>query len=354
MPVDPDGAGSYEVADGVIAMVDGTGGTATVRRVDPASGEDLWSVPLPDVAVPAEVEVGQGGSLVSVSSTSAPATVILDAADGRVVWRGAVKGVGSGVRTLGDLVLLDVGEGTAAIDVPAGAIRWQTQAFVEVFDTRLIVDDSKSFGLLDPATGHPSRTVPRELFSDAHVFGDTFVVTSDLDGPEDSVSAYDLATGALLWQTPLEHLGRAEVTSVDDGTVLVDGGDSAGNGMYVLALSTGKVNWEAEGDGTAIRVDGQPHVLNERGDRLDVRRGVTGELVGSMPSPGERTPRVVGGALYYDEEGKVLAVRLPELVGQWEVALTDRVGAIRTVVPRGFVVEYPTAGSGGELVGYVD
>jgi outer membrane protein assembly factor BamB len=352
VPARLDDDGAYATADGVIALVERDGDTVTVRRIDAASGTDMWSVPLSDVAMPADVAVSPGGSLVAVAGE--PTTVVMDAADGRVVWRGDVGSALPRVESLGDLVLLDVSDGTAAIDRGTGAIRWRTPQFVEVFGTRLLVDSPTDFSLLDPATGAPVWTKPRELFSDAHIFGDTFLVTQDEDGSTDSVTAYDLVTGEQRWQVPLSDLGRATVTPVDDDTVLVTGSDGlAEKGMSVVTLSTGKVNWQSEGSATTMRVDGQPYVLNERGDRVEVLQATTGEVVSLTPLPGDRSVRIAGGAIYQTELDKVRAIRLPELAGQWEVTLPNEVGAISMPVPRGFVVEDLTD-SVGHLVGYLD
>lgn len=351
VPARLDDDGASATADGVIALVERTGDTATVRRIDAASGTDMWSVPLSDVAMPADVAVSPGGSLVAVAGE--PTTVVMDAADGRVVWRGDVRSALPRVESLGDLVLLDVSDGTAAIDRGTGAVRWRTPQFVEVFGTKLLVDSPTDFSLLDPATGAQVWTKPRELFSDAHIFGDTFLVTQDEDGSTDSVTAYDLVTGEQRWQVPLPDLGRATVTPVDDATVLVTGGGGlAGKGITAITLSTGKVNWQSEGSATTMRVDGQPYVLNERGDRVEVLRGTTGEVVSLTPLPGDRSILLAGGAVYQTELDKVRAIRLPELAGQWEATLPDEVGAIMPV-PRGFVVEDLT-NSVGHLVGYLD
>lgn len=352
VPARQDDDGAYATADGVIALVERDGDTATVRRIDATSGTDLWRVPLPEVTMPADVTVSPGGSLVAVAGE--PTTVVMDAADGRVVWRGPAGGGLPRVDSLGDLVILSVSDGTAAIDRGTGAIRWQTQQFVEVFGTRLLVDDPAAFSLLDPATGAPVWTRPRELFSDAHIFGDTFLVTQDEDGPTDSATAYDLATGQLRWRAELYDLGRATVAPVDDDTVLITGGGGlAANGVSVVTLSTGKVNWQSEGNATAMRVAGQPYVLNERGDRTDVLRATTGELVGSAPPPGDRSTLIAGGALYHTELDKIRAIRLPEPAGQWELTLPDQVSEISMPIPRGFVVANLN-GLVGHLVGYLD
>ncbi|ONI93006.1 hypothetical protein ALI22I_00620 [Saccharothrix sp. ALI-22-I] len=352
VPARLDRDGDYATRDGVIAIAERDGGTATVRRIDPASGTDMWRVPLPDVAMPAEVAISPGGSLVAVAGE--PTTAVMDAADGRVVWRGEAGGGLPRVDGLGDLILLSVSDGTAAIDRRTGAILWRTQHFVEVFGTRLLADDTAGFSLLDPATGTPVWTKPRELFSDAHVFGDTVLVTQDEDGSKDSTTAYNLATGEVRWRTELFDLARATITPVDDATVLITGGNGlAGNGVYVVTLSTGKVNWQTEGRATTMRVEGQPYVLNERGDRTEVLRGATGELVGTAPPPGDRSTSIAGGALYLTDFDKIRAVRLPESAGQWEVTLPNRVSAIVMPIPRGFVAE-DHADRVGHLVGYLD
>jgi outer membrane protein assembly factor BamB len=354
VPARLDDDGAYATEDGVIAVVARDGDTATVRRIDAASGTDLWRVSLRDVAMPAEVTVSPDGSLVAVASELT--TVVMDAADGRVVWRGAAVGGLPRADSLDDLVLVDVSEGTAAVDRGTGAIRWQTPEFVQVFGTSLLVSNTAGFSLLDPATGTPVWTKPRELYSDAHIFGDTFLVTQDEDGSADSTTAYDLATGEPRWQLELFDLARATVAPVDDDTVLIVGGSGlAGNGVAAVTLSTGKVNWQTEGKATVMRVDGQPYVLNERGDGTEVLLGATGEVVGSTPLQGERDrwPLIAGGALYQTDFDKVRAMRIPELAGQWEITLPNRLSRLNMPIPHGFVVADLTGGLAGHLVGYV-
>jgi outer membrane protein assembly factor BamB len=351
VPVRVDG-GAYATTDGVVAIVESDGDTATVRRIDAAAGRDMWRVPLPDVAMPATVAVSPGGSLVAVAGSST--TVVMDAADGRVLWRG--KGLGGlpRVESVGDLILLDVPEGTAVIDRGTGAIRWQTPNFVEVSGTSLFVDDTNGYSVLDPATGTPLWTKPTGLDNDVDIIGDTLFVTEDLDGPSDSATAYDLATGEQRWQASVHDVGRGAVTPLDDDTVLVVGGaNPAGNGFTVVTLSTGKVLWEAEGNATAMRVEGEPYVLTERGDRTEIRHGTTGKVVGTAPAPGDRSTLVAGGALYQTDYDKIRAYRLSELAGQWEVTLPNKVTGIRMPMPRGFVAE-DVNGSAGHLVGYLD
>jgi outer membrane protein assembly factor BamB len=353
-PVRLDDDGAFATEDGVIAVVERDGDAATVRRLDAASGADMWRVPLRDVAMPAEVTVSPDGSLIAVAGE--PTTAVMDAADGRVVWRGTSAGGLPRADSAGDLALVDISEGTAAVDRLTGAIRWQTPELVDVFGTRLLVTNSAGFSLLDPATGAPVWTKPRELYSDAHIFGDFFLVTEDLDGSEDSATAYDLATGELRWQVPLFDLGRATVRPVGDDTVLIIGGNGfAANGVYMVTLSTGKVNWQTEGKATVMRVEGQPYVLNERGNRTDVLRGTTGEVVGSTRLQGDRdrSPLIAGGALYQPDFDKVRAIRLPELAGQWEITLPNRVSRVDMPIPHGFVVSDLAGSLEGHLVGYL-
>jgi hypothetical protein len=120
----------------------------------------------------------------------------------------------------------------------------------------------------------------------------------------------------------------------------------------VVTLSTGKVNWQSIGDASAIRIDGQPYVVNDHGDRTDVRRGRTGEVVGSDPLPAARSTRIAGGALYQTDVDEVRAFRLPELAGQWVVPLPAEAGPVSTPIPHGFVVENLT-NSVGHLIGYL-
>lgn len=354
VPARLDDDGAYATEDGVIAVVERDGDTATVRRIDAASGTNMWRVPLPDVAMPADVAVSPDGSLVAVAGE--PTTVVMEAADGRVVWRGATVGGPARADSVGDLVLVDISEGTAAVDRRTGAIRWQTQEFVAVIGTRLLVTNTAGFSLLDPATGTPVWTKPRELFSDAHIVGDTFLVTQDEDGPEDSTTAYDLATGELRWRIPLFDLGRATVAPVDDDTVLVIGGSLAENGASMVTLSTGKVNWQTGGRATVMRVEGRPYVLTDSGDGMEVLRGATGEVVGSTPLRGDRdrSPIIAGGALYQPDFDKVRAIRLPELAGQWEITLPNPVSRVSMPIPHGFVVTNLNGGLVGHIVGYLE
>jgi outer membrane protein assembly factor BamB len=355
IPVRPDEGASHHVADGVIAMVDRVGGIPTVRRIDPATGSNLWSVPVPGLVTPADIDISGGGSLIVAGDPSDDGdTVVVSAADGRLIWRGDKVGSVRLVEAIGDLIVVG-GGGTRVIERGTGALRWQTDERLTVSNPVLLRDDPVNavLGVLDPASGATVWQLPRGDDSDPHAVGDTLLVTRDEDGPHDSATAYDLATGAQRWRTDLINIRRTHVTAIDDDTVLINGGDGPSvNETAVVTLTTGEVPWlPGRGATTAMRIDGQPYVVVESDRNTLVHRGTTGEVANRAQLPEAEDSATAGGASYRATGGEVIAVRLPELSGQWRTPIPDGEVEI-SPIPNGFVLtdfSNPTK----QLIGYL-
>lgn len=368
VPARTDDLGAFTIEGGVLVTLASEGTGHTVHRIDPADGRTLWSVPVTGLAAGPTVEISVDRSLVAVASESMTApTVVMDAADGRVVWQGVTEEYTAKAEATDDLVLVDTSTGTVAVDRATGAARWEVPHIVTVSGAHLVSTDfegsKRHYSLLDPATGTPVWTTTAEGSTAVDVVEETFLITTDVeDTSRDTVAAYDLATGKPRWQKDIDDLGRPFVTSVYENTAVFAGTTEAVSetavGVVVIDLATGEVEWESDTPvlsytGTrSIRVDGDPYVLTEQGDMIEVRDGRTGDVTGSIPTTIGRTSQLAGGALYRGDVDGVRAFQFPELTGQWQTTTPVEGGVIEGVIPGGFVVTEFTDGV-GDLVGYV-
>lgn len=345
---------------------DGAG--VTVRRIDPANGNSLWSVPVTGLAAGPTVRISADRSLVAVASESETApTVVMAAADGRVVWQGVTGEYVPKVEAVDDLLLVGLRTGTVAVDRATGTTRWQVPYSVEAFGTTLIgtehQDSTNHHSLLDPATGAPVWTTTSEGPSVTHVVEDTFLITTDVEGTfHDRDAAYDLATGKRRWRGASNNLGTASVTPVYENTALIVGGINSmaetATSLTVLDLTDGVVKWESQSPARVytttipIRMDGEPYVLTETNETIEVRDARTGDVTSSAPNTFGRMGQLAGGALYRAGFDGVRAFQLPDLTGQWQTTMPIENGVIDAPIPGGFVIAEFTDLE-GYLVGYL-
>ncbi len=141
-----------------------------------------------------------------------------------------------------------------------GTVSYPLIANGRVFVTKIGSDGNSSLYALDQTTGGtiwgplpiPGFTAP--AYDNGVVFVSSGVSTSGGPGgfiAVGSIRAYDAATGALLWNTPMsgfDYLSTSAPTATN-GYVYVTGGatDSSNNGTFALNASTGAVSWLTRG-----------------------------------------------------------------------------------------------------------
>ncbi|RLK54424.1 putative pyrroloquinoline-quinone binding quinoprotein [Actinokineospora cianjurensis] len=146
-------------------------------------------------------EVGPGrdirvkGGLVLIEGAPVP-DVVLDPADGRQLWRSPGTTTKQ-VRLFDDVVLISYDSETVMLERKTGAELWRTPEVVTVQEGTLVQEGSgRTWSVPDPRTGVAKWATARDEFSNATVAAKLVLITQDQDGPGDTVTAYDLVTGA--------------------------------------------------------------------------------------------------------------------------------------------------------------
>ncbi|WP_135854593.1 outer membrane protein assembly factor BamB family protein [Halorussus salinus] len=117
-------------------------------------------------------------------------------------------------------------------------------------------------------------------------------------------TAYDAATGELLWRTDLDEQMVLAPTATSEGVVVPDR-----TGVTLLDAADGSVRWRADHGGNATEgaaavAEGTVYVQSSTGGRLHALALDTGEELWSAPDFTEGTPVVADGVVYgrnYDE-----------------------------------------------------
>jgi outer membrane protein assembly factor BamB len=369
--------------------------------MNPVTGTTVWSVDVP--------LTGDGGFIQDVSDPAdqvivahtARQTTVLDAATGRLVWRG--DGWWGTGRRLDNLLVMDQADGprdTLGIDWTTGAQRWrqsapaktQTDAHAPdalgtdthvdgdaVVMTQQLTPWSTSLGayrgewllgVRDPATGTPRWHTTLPTASGTFLVIGTTLITASFDGS--LAVGYDVATGARKWKTPvspaqpLEGPSASYLAQIDTDTVLVS---TSRLGSTALRASTGAPLWTdpatlPSDEPTVFRVGGKSYLLATFADHdgapesVEVRDPSTGH-------PLHRTPlhvayrRLASDTAYTIADDFLIALRLPELTERWRVPLRLPPGgmaSIAAVVPNTVILDIETL-SGvhqiqGAFVGY--
>jgi len=360
----PLAAGGRFAVDGVsgVIVVAEPGPTGTVvRRIDAGTGATTWTataaagnVTRVEVAGPPKAPVASVWVAAPDGSTQ---LTVLDAADSRPLSQSLVADGTAFVSATAELVLIGTVQDTVGVDRATATQRWRSDREVHLQDGSLLIEDvtSKTYGVLDPATGTPRWERPRELFSDATITGDLVIVTQDQPGQTDSAAAYDLATGAPRWAAParLPNVGWADVVGLTPATVLVEGGEP---GAFSAALDrdTGALRWQVPSVIAAVLTGGDaPLVLGRVDRRVAVFDGASGTTRATAELANTLGPTIAGGVLYARDNNDVVALGLPDLVERWRVP--GAAGADRTV-PAAFTAGFVAASTErgpGELVGFI-
>lgn len=365
----------------VVTTVAEDSGVVKVAMVDPATGDADWSTRVGvvgQVVVLADngtfVEVQPDVAVQSDVAGSSMAAVVLDATDGREMWR-SEDGSWAGLWN-GNLVVAGGDQGCILVDVATGQDTEQIDGFCHADNGLLLVTDQQD-GAWEVRAADGTVVVSSTLRLVWSGIGGWFAVdpeSLDLTGWN--------ADGALLWRHPMDAspagiLCLSGIMTLID--VPTDGQDPGGHITRIGIDDDGAVielpGWLAGADWyqsqllDAARVDGQWLLARHdpTRDRLTLVDATTFEEVATAetarhagaPSPGAAQSERVG---WVTRRGIVLMedrdVRLRDwdLAVQWDIPLEDTVTdvAIVATTPDAAVLDLTAAGthSGRTLVGY--
>ncbi len=229
-------------------------GSTRAYCMDAATGKQLWSAPLPAKAPGASPLVAEGALVANAGRLAA-----WDASNGKKLWEQQKVGGGNGSPVLwrsgGKTFVICNGRDLSAVDLATGAIAWSVPAGGD--STPAIVDDnlavqskSSSIGLVvyrlaaagaQKLWNHPIDAV-RTQSSPIIYEGRVFLM-------DDNVHyCWDLATGKLAWQAPVQ--ATISSPALADGKIFVL--INNGNNLQVLKaagaerVELGKANVRAQ------------------------------------------------------------------------------------------------------------
>jgi outer membrane protein assembly factor BamB len=221
------------------------------RQSDPVL-ERRWVVPVR--GAPSALAADGDGAVVVTASGDVAAL----ATDGTTRWHLTVSGA-SRVQPPAldaDHVVIGAGNRVVALDRATGVVRWESGVAGGGVGTVVLVDrvvlygseaGPGELGALDAATGRPRWSVrhPGAVRS-APVAGAGGVVAAAWHGgDEPRLRAFDLTTGRLRWDAPLERYTSAPVTA--GGRIVVAQGDGRRRARVVARRSrNGAVAWATE------------------------------------------------------------------------------------------------------------
>ena len=206
-----------------------------------------WSAPLKDG--PFNLAADSDGIAVT---TSARSTYLLDSG-GHVRWRADVGDVALGQPALGrDVVVVGGPRSVSALARADGAMRWTrtrdatANSLAVAGDTVLAGDDTGTLAAFDASTGTPrwSAQHPGALWSAPRVdaaFG--AVVATWHQGDSPAVRVFDLVTGALRWEAPIDRYTAAPAVHAGRVVLAIGDGDRHAR-VEARDLTSGKVVWQ--------------------------------------------------------------------------------------------------------------
>jgi outer membrane protein assembly factor BamB len=210
-------------------------------------GAVRWYTPMRDA--PFDLAADAHGAAVT---TSAQSVYLLDA-HGHVRWHTAVDDVVIGHPALGaDVVVVGGTASVTVLDRADGALRWrqprteQVHSVTVAGDAVLVGDDSGALAAFDVATGQPRWAAqhPGALWSGARVEPASGVVVATWHQSEaPAVRAFDLVTGALLWEAPTDRFTAAPVVHAGRVVVAIGDGDRHAR-VEARDLRTGALEWQ--------------------------------------------------------------------------------------------------------------
>jgi outer membrane protein assembly factor BamB len=348
------GEASYEVRPGFLITAEASKGVTTVRRVDVASGRDDWRVTIPGDAL-VDLIVDAEGSVVvvalEVAARGRTATTLLDAVEGRVIWKLRARQTPVSLQTHASLAIIGFDTGSLAVDVATTRVKWRTAiALITANPDSLLFHRASSagganetFGLLDPATGAPRWIRERPSGAIATALGEVVILSHDEQGSNDSLVGHDGATGEPLWGAQASLIGSSGAWPLEpDGALFGGNSDPDLPGSLVaIDTSAGSPRWNRsyhKPGGLAMwRSGGQQVLLTRAADGtielVDAGSGTTAASSDAVPSG---WPVFASGSLYFAGDGDVTAIDMVTLRQLWSVDTPDG-SSVAGAVDGGFV-----------------
>jgi outer membrane protein assembly factor BamB len=362
----PDGVANAAAAGLVVAAEPEGDGTA-VRAIDPVTGRDLWRTPIA-VGGELQVVVDAEGETVLVAGTepSGEANVSLLGADkGNELWTADGFAEVPAPQRFGSLVILATADGSVAVDSAGGAVQWRIPEQVTAYPDVLVfhaeateAGSSGRFGVVDPAVGAVRWEHARPPGAIASAPSGLVILSVDEFGRQDSLLAFDAATGDQRWNATADAMGNSGAWPLGaDGALFGGSPDPNVAGNLVALDASGTVAWERsyhKAGGLAMwRADGGQYVYTRAEDgTAEVIDASTGELSHSSDELPGSWPVVAAGALYYGGEADVTAVAIDSLQPAWTIP-TEPSTWILGAVDGGFVLAQRLDGGRLALVGFL-
>ncbi|MER7761304.1 serine/threonine-protein kinase [Streptomyces sp. NPDC097619] len=200
------------LAGGLVHLVSADG--RTLRALDPETGRERWSAPVPAGAGP--VHAGRGRETVLLGTADGRVRA-LDSASGKRLWSRSVGGVGTvftGSGTDGTVFAVTAaGDGATtevrALDAVDGTERWRLRTAGQL--TAIGATGGGGTGTGGTGTGAPGGA------------GGLYLLGSDLYGVTDAVVRIDLRTRAVRRLAPAAPVDQAQGAVDADGTVYLSG-----------------------------------------------------------------------------------------------------------------------------------
>ncbi len=353
-------------ADDAFTLGDGSG-TAELLALDPATGEILWSLPVPepDSYTAGSDPVVLAGDRVVLATGWPSGMVAVGLADGRPLWQVEVSGSVRAIGRAGNLTILDVASWGSDVswlygfDAVSGLVAWEVRHDPEAGPAAIAPD------LVFLVTREPRRVEARRPSDGSMawsqdraggywVWSENAQVYAFGDGGE--VVALDAETGEVRWEQPaLQPYWLAPVGRYVVGWFDFRGGDSS----FVAAASAddGHMLWSDTLNGSVdVDVIGETVLLTQTrandhqwlialdagtGRRLWTRACELETVACRCAVAG-----AAGDVVFVSFRSRLAALDLATGVEVWSVALQDEIGRALVADGRVFVGTTTFEGTG--------
>jgi len=348
-------------SDDPFTLGDGSG-SAELLALDPATGETLWSIPVPE---PDTYTAGSGPAVLAgdrvVLATEWPSGMVaVGLADGKPLWQAEVAGSVRAIGRAGSLTMLDVASSGSDVswlygfDDAAGLVAWEVRHDPETGPAAIAPD------LVFLVTGEPRRVEARRPSDGSMAWSEDraggYWVWSDGErvyafGDAGEVVALDRETGGVRWEQPALQPERLVL-----GAGYVVGWRDLGLRDRTLvaaaAAETGEMLWSHTLNGTVkAEVVGDTVILTQRRDHLErliALNAGTGHRLWTRACECETAAcrcsvaGAAGGVVFVGDGDRLVALDLATGAEAWSVTLQDEVG--RALVAEGRVFVGTTTG----------
>ncbi len=345
--------------------VNATDGEVLLHRVDPSTGENLWTR---NWTLPGSVNVHllptHETAVFSLVADGAIQQFLIDTANGDTIWSEGGPSERVGPRLLDDVVVFDTADGTAIVaNRSDGVERWRTER-----DVRLIVRDGWLMALdvpagrlssRDPLTGDELWTAELGGRPAAPTISDGRIIVSvgSGDGEGDRLMSFDLATGNEQWIVEEDEIGNALKVPTRD-VLIVSDLNSPASKLYGIRLADGEVLWQLETERPAIalqtiRIDGRAFVVAPDAGVDGLIDVATGEILASSDAPSGQSAAAAGAIYQSDPQssGLIRGLRLHDLETMWELELGSRAWVFAAAGDAVLIMEDDRPGEGSGTVG---